>query len=147
MTKKRRTRSQASRAYVRKLENPYASVQLEEDTQKSPDAAMSMQNREIYRRSENPHAFHYYADSPEPGTQPSVSERSARSRSTKCFLSKAAFRSRCQAIFRPYIPIMERGQLRPHHRDFIARNESQPGDVRFALIEKLQRYDCVFRRR
>ena len=38
---------------------------------------------------------------------------------------------------------MERGQLRPHHRDFIARNESQPGDVRFALIEKLQRYDLA----
>jgi hypothetical protein len=56
-------------------------------------------------------------------------------------LSQLAFRQLCTAIFRRYIPSLEQGKLRPHHREFIARNESQPPQIRRMLVAALQKYD------
>lgn len=56
-------------------------------------------------------------------------------------LSKTEFRSACRAIFRYYIPAIENGRLRAHHREFITRNESCSGEKRFRLHAELKRYD------
>jgi hypothetical protein len=50
-------------------------------------------------------------------------------------LSKTEFRSACRAIFGYYIPAIENGRLRAHHREFIIRNESSSGEKRFRLHE------------
>jgi hypothetical protein len=56
-------------------------------------------------------------------------------------MSKATFRAECQRIFRPYIPELEAGKLKQHHRDFITRNEDQPAVIRARLIAELRKYD------
>jgi hypothetical protein len=56
-------------------------------------------------------------------------------------LSKAEFRAACRAIFGHYIPAIEKGRLRTHHREFITRNESSSGETRFRLCSELKRYD------
>ena len=56
-------------------------------------------------------------------------------------LSKTEFQSACRAIFRYYIPAIENGRLRGHHREFITRNESRSGEKRFRLFSELRRYD------
>jgi hypothetical protein len=56
-------------------------------------------------------------------------------------LSKAEFRAACRAIFGYYIPAIEKGRLRAHHREFISRNESSSSERRFRLYSELKRYD------
>lgn len=56
-------------------------------------------------------------------------------------LSKTEFRLGCRVIFRYYIPALENGRLRAHHREFITRNESSSGQKRFRLYSELKRYD------
>jgi hypothetical protein len=56
-------------------------------------------------------------------------------------LSKTEFRAGCRAIFGYYIPAIENGRLRAHHREFITRNESSSGEKRFRLYSELKRYD------
>jgi hypothetical protein len=56
-------------------------------------------------------------------------------------LSKTEFRSACRAIFSYYIPAIENGRLRAHHREFITRNESSSAEKRFRLHAELKRYD------
>jgi hypothetical protein len=56
-------------------------------------------------------------------------------------LSKAGFRTTCRAVFGYYIPAIESGRLRAHHREFITRNESRSAQERFRLYSELKRYD------
>lgn len=56
-------------------------------------------------------------------------------------LSKTDFRAACREIFCYYIPAIEKGRLRAHHREFITRNESRSGEKRFRLYSELKRYD------
>lgn len=58
-------------------------------------------------------------------------------------ISQTAFETGCRRIFGQYIPLLERGRLRPEHRDFIARNRSRSATVRFKLLEALCRYDLT----
>jgi hypothetical protein len=58
-------------------------------------------------------------------------------------LSKTEFRSACRAVFGNYIPAIENGRLRAHHREFITRNESCSGEKRFRLYSELKRYDLT----
>jgi hypothetical protein len=58
-------------------------------------------------------------------------------------LSKTEFESACRAIFRYYIPAIENGRLRAHHREFITRNESSSAQRRFRLHSELKRYDLA----
>src|ERR1700683_3205153 len=121
------------------LQNPYATLDL--FPEKVAEAAAEA-NRAAYRAPENPHARHYYypepellLDKPADATERNAPESTPRS------LPKKEFRETCRGIFRPYIPALERGTLRPHHRNFIARNESRPGSIRYALVAQLRRYD------
>jgi hypothetical protein len=60
----------------------------------------------------------------------------------KC--SRMAFRSGCTKVFRYYTPAPERGKrsaLREEHSAFIARNEDRSPEIRYALLEELQRFD------
>jgi len=56
-------------------------------------------------------------------------------------LSKAEFRAACRAVFGYYVPAIEKGRLRTHHREFITRNESSSNEKRFRLYSELKRYD------
>lgn len=56
-------------------------------------------------------------------------------------LSKVDFVAGCRRLFAQYIPSMERGRLRPEHRDFITRNSSRSAKIRFRLLKELRRYD------
>ena len=95
----------AERAYVRKLENQYASLSIGIPDDKT--AAPASRARPI-----------------------SVPE-----------ISKVGFEKECRRIFQQYIPALEKGRIRPHHRDFISRNAHRVPGVRYALLEKLRRYD------
>jgi hypothetical protein len=57
--------------------------------------------------------------------------------------SQVEFEGGCRRIFAQYIPALERGRLRPEHRDFIARNRVKSGRIRRALLQALQRYDLT----
>jgi hypothetical protein len=54
---------------------------------------------------------------------------------------KAVFLAECRRIFRQYIPPVENGRLRAHHRAFIVRNESRSPETRHRLLVQLRRYD------
>ena len=138
---KRLRRSPSVQAYLKALGNPYASLQLDDEVQPSKVSEMSAENRDLYRKSENPQAFHYYESSPESDRGATEPTPAAEVTTTRCSMSKAEFRSQCRAIFRPYIPALEKGRLRAHHRDFVTRNESQSAEVRYALVQQLRRYD------
>jgi hypothetical protein len=56
-------------------------------------------------------------------------------------MSQADFDSGCRRIFSQYIPALERGRLRPEHRDFIDRNKTRAGGIRAKLLKALQKYD------
>lgn len=56
-------------------------------------------------------------------------------------MSKRDFNSTCRRIFLLYIPPAEGQLLRPHYRDFIARNENRSPEERFLLAETLSQYD------
>ena len=56
-------------------------------------------------------------------------------------ISKQDFEAECRRIFRQYIPALEKGRLRPHHRAFITRNHSRTPSLRNSLLEQLRKYD------
>lgn len=94
------------RAHIRALEDPYASLSIDE----VPPVA-------------------HEVDQPRPRA---VARR---------ICSKAEFQARCRAIFAGYIPALERGRLRDHHRDFILRNESRSSEMRYRVLAQLSKYD------
>jgi hypothetical protein len=59
----------------------------------------------------------------------------------KVSLSKEGFIAGCRRIFRQYIPSVEKGRLRQHHRDFITRNQGRGGSIRHLLLQELSKYD------
>ncbi len=130
------------RNYLRTLGNPYASLQVEGvgDIDVA-DAAEA--RREAYHRSENPYALHFYTPNVEadPGELSKPQTLDSTPVVTTVGLSQAEFEARARAIFRSYIPAVERGRLRPHHREFILRNKVRPAPIRSRLIGQLQRYD------
>ncbi len=101
-------------AYVKSLEDPYASLSIYDQ----PDEHA---NQEMVAEEQG---------SP-------LASRPGRFDS----LSKTDFRLRCRQILRQYIPPTERGHLRPHHRDFITRNESRSPEQRYLIWKELNRYD------
>jgi len=56
-------------------------------------------------------------------------------------LSAAAFDHQCRAILRLYVPEQERASLRPHYREFIARNRKRSGRGRYLVVQHLKQYD------
>jgi hypothetical protein len=131
--------SKKLRDYIRALGNPYASLQIDE-TELNVSAAGAESVKQQFKHGENPHAWHYYFDEPAP---PSFSAPDSIAVPTRPegSLTQAEFEHRARAIFRPYIPVEERGKLRPHYREFIARNKSRSPRARYELIDGLKKYD------
>jgi hypothetical protein len=121
------------REYLRALGNPYAASQIFGE---SEDAVVN----DEYRLLGNPYAkLALAAESDTPLSQ-ELGPKSV-TQPIPLSLSRTEFRARAQRVFRQYIPSMEKGRLRPHHRDFIARNESCSAAKRYRLIRELEKYD------
>jgi hypothetical protein len=136
--KKLSRQSPEVQVFLRALGNPYASTQMFEDDERTqPEAAHE------YRLRGNPYAKLTLTDTTEiPAPPPIINLPLVRSaQPANPTLSKVEFRARAKRIFTQYIPTMERGQLRGHHRDFITRNESCSPIKRFRLIKALEKYD------
>ena len=103
--------TEAEREYVRRLENPYASLSIAIEIEEH------IQDRTV--------SIPFVLNSVLP----------------KGTISQRDFEAECRRIFRQYIPLEEKGRLRPHHRKFIERNRSGPPSVRYQLLERLQKYD------
>jgi len=145
--------------YLRLLGNPYAKTQIEgfdeelegvsqrdlagaahaDEPLRDPTAA----EREYVRNLGNQYAILSVAvpSAVEPASTGGVSTAPSTESSTKGALSKADFVDECRRIFVQYIPSVEKGRLRPHHRHFITRNQNRASAVRYALAHHLRRYD------
>lgn len=135
------TQSSKFREALRGMGNPYATLDAEPQTAVSPALTADAVWRADFIRGENPCAWDYYFDALEspPPESPAVAVLPIPSASQG--LSQAQFEQRARAIFRPYVPMEERGKLRDHHRDFITRNRTRSPQVRFRLINALSKYD------
>jgi hypothetical protein len=92
--------------------------------------------------SENPYATHYFEDRGElPAKAPPI-DRPASSL-WDLVLTKSDFEKRCRQIFVKYIPAIEKGKLRQHHREFIERNRVRTAVDRALLARELAKYDLA----
>jgi hypothetical protein len=136
--------SQQAKAYVKRLEDPYASLSFEEEQlELIPPEPTLEQKRRYFRMLENPHAHgEIFGDQGEtPLPVPSgAGQQAKRSRRTGT-LSKQDFQSGCRRIFKYYVPPAEGRLLRPQYREFITRNENRAAEQRFSLLEELAKYD------
>jgi hypothetical protein len=138
--------SSAARKYLHKLRNPYAAEQLEEDAMEATGAAeQGSYSQDPATNSDGApkeKSQFYVLHDPYASLSEEVSRPQVRLRAVgKPTCSKAAFRTGCTRIFRPYASAPEGGSLRGEHTAFIARNENHPGEVRYALLNGLQRLD------
>lgn len=121
--------SGAVKAYLKRLGNPYASLQIGDEPRS-------------YRLLENPYAklsgMEEVEESREASPEPVLMSLVESARGS---LSKVEFRARSRRIFRQYVPALEKGRLRAHHRDFITRNESCSPTRRYRLVKQLEKYD------
>jgi hypothetical protein len=130
-------KSELVKAYLRRLGNPYASLQIVDDVEE-------VEATKVLRDEQHPYVRHPYAliseaeEAQETASDPIAKLPVSPTRGT---LSKAEFRARCRRIFQQYIPALEKGRLRTHHRDFITRNESRLPTTRHLLVGKLEKYD------
>lgn len=127
------------RVDLRKSGNPYAAHYYDPSGQEQARTA-----KEFYHLSENPHAREYYlgdvAVEAHAASLPDIDGEVAVDRKR---LSKSDFEAGCRAVFRRYMPEMERSKLRPHHQDFIRRNSAASPERRYALLQELRRYDLT----
>jgi hypothetical protein len=140
MTKPSR-QSAAVQLYLRRLENPYASLQMFDEPQVARDDAVNDESR-LYRLRGNPYAKLVTTD----GTQekrvaPTKTSLAPSVAPIRQALSKSGFRAQAKRIFKQYVPALEKGRLRTHHQGFITRNESCLPTRRYRLIKHLERYD------
>ncbi len=134
-----------TRERLKLMGNPYASLSIDDQVdEKSPRKLGEEQAHKALLESQNHYARGYYFDDPEESPIPPIGEPrrqpalpAARSRG----LSRQRFQTGCRRIFFQYISSEERRVLRPHHRDFIERNESRSAEERFLIVEQLGRYD------
>lgn len=122
---------------LKRLENPYASLQI---AVAEPEVASTTAERTLYIRGlENPYAWLEVA-----GDEELPAERLRvvpHPQGTPPRVSKEQFRAAARRIFRCYIPAAEKGNLRTHHRDFITRNEVRSSEERALILQQLGRYD------
>ena len=147
-------RRNAVAAYIYLLGNPYAKEQLiglEEQqpglTPQSADAELrpaTADERAYARRQQNQYTLLSVAipdTTAAPSAAPSSAEELKDQPAIKAALSKNDFVAGCRRIFRHYIPSVEKGRLRRHHRDFITRNQNRSGSARHLLLQELSKYD------
>jgi hypothetical protein len=100
--------------------------------------APSAEERAYIRLLENQYALLSIAI-PEEKASPAIT--SLRTQPSVPDISKADFEKECRRILRQYIPALEKGRIRSHHRDFIIRNIGRAPGIRYALLHKLRKYD------
>lgn len=131
------------RAYLKASGNPYASLSILEDSEKSDHQEASDDKKHQYlKKMENPYAHHaIFSDAP--GIAPSSYARQHKINRPKgsVTLSKKDFRENCNRILSQYVPSEEGKALRAHYRDFVTRNELRPPNERFRIVELLSKYD------
>ncbi len=126
------------RAYLKRLGNPYASLQVVDDAGQKDASIISNDPQRPYVR----HPYAYASMEADSDTAESdVTSCAISKHPAKVVLTKAEFRARCRRIFEQYIPAIEKGRLRRYHRDFITRNESRTPTTRYLLVSELQKYD------
>lgn len=150
-----------TRARLRLGEDPYAFIEYEEEAPVEASTRRQSSASADFRGNENKNRQHdLFAPRPSqtayrlpavPSGNPYAriaqtqeddeSEDLAHVHTRPKSASKLDFRRQCTKIFRQYIPELEGGSLRSYMRDFIARNESRPGHIRYRLIQLLSRYD------
>ncbi|MDY0041939.1 MAG: hypothetical protein RBS57_16625 [Desulforhabdus sp.] len=134
---------EARKAYLKRLGNPYASLQVESEEESlgnQTDISIKEGMQSYIKTLGNPYAKEsFFAEESE--SEPESTVTSDANALPKGNLSKEEFRTRCRSIFRGYIPPFEKGRIRPHHRNFIARNESRPPAERYRLYMELVKYD------
>jgi hypothetical protein len=69
------------------------------------------------------------------------SATAGQSYNSKSTASKEEFDAYCRKIFGFYIPAAEKGRLRPHHRNFINRNQARSPAGRYKIMQLLKRYE------
>lgn len=127
--------------------NPYASLQLfaneEADALAAELAASSSftaAEHARFRDLGNPYAKEGSASSATV-TVAAIEAAGAAAVATSPGVTQAMFELECRRIFRQYIPEIERGRLREHHRNFIGRNRSRSPEIRANILIGLKRYD------
>lgn len=126
---KDRSDAAAVRKALRRLGNPYAKLQIDEDSaQVKPHLRpLTEAERAYVQRTENPYASLSVADAGEEAVQQrSVTVPGVEGGVTsKPSISQRDFEGECRRIFRQYIPSAEKGKIRRHHREFILRNRGR----------------------
>lgn len=152
---KDRSRRDAIRKYLRLLGNPYAKEQLigtEELEELAPTAPAeevdlrpaTAKERAYARKQENQYTLLSVAIRDlevVPANSKTTVIKPRQHTAGRASLSKEGFTAGCRRIFRQYIPSVERGRLRNHHRDFIVRNQGRSGPTRHLLLQELSKYD------
>lgn len=150
--------SHKAREYLKRLGNPYAFTQIEgfsEDeesavsdatakahqTDTKPDQAdlFSKASSQLARWN-HPHGNPYSRVGNDESELRPISQETA-SRASIQTTSQTEFVRSLRRIFSHYIPALERGRLRPEHRDFIERNRRRSGRIRYLLLQELRKYD------
>ncbi len=132
------------RECLKRMGNPYASLSIGDQGDEKRPRKLSEQAHKDLRRSQNPCAWDYHFGDPEELPISPIREPQRQSTLPAAMsrgLPIQQFRTNCRRIFRQYLPSEERRILRPHHRDFIERNESRSAEERFLIVEQLGRYD------
>lgn len=130
-------KSDIVKAYLRRLGNPYASLQVSTDAEEMDADEVSSDAQRPYIR--HPYALASLVEDENGVSSGLIFKQPAQLIGTT--LSKAEFRARCRRIFEQYIPPPEKGRLRAYYRDFILRNESRSPKARYLLVHQLQKYD------
>ena len=128
------------RVYLKRLGNPYASLQVVDDVDVLDYSfAQTDERSEQVRRLRNPYATLAADEDLASISQEPVQVKPVSTRQQT--LSKATFNARCREIFKQYIPHIEKGRIRKHHREFITRNESKSPTIRHLIVSELSKYD------
>lgn len=141
----RQTEIEKKHAIVKASGNPYASLYEFGDPDGDDCLAMKKEQEHRYlKKLENPYAsLAVLGDSEETPVSVPLPDQTATKLhiSSPSKVSKKDFRANCSRIFSQYVPMEEGRKLRPHHRDFITRNENRSGGERGRLLAMLSKYD------
>jgi transposase len=136
---KNRGKSGHGKPHLKRLGNPYASLQDAGDVGQEALTVTSRLSHDV----QEPYVRHPYAFASMEADGIPIAAVAVRP--PTAFIvgtaSKAEFRAKCRRIFEQYIPALEKGRLREHHRDFILRNESRSAATRYLLLRGLEKYD------
>lgn len=119
------------------LQNPYASLSLEECAQDE------LAKHDLLARLQNPYATLEIFGEPEPKAEGKNEDQLELPEFHKdVFVSKSDFVARSRAIFLQYEPMRaNRRILRPEFREFMENHKTKSGRIRAEILEDLKRFD------